>query len=63
MPGRRGVLFTANPLTGSRAEMMVDAAPGVGTAVVEGAAGVDHYVLGAGEPTAVGVCRRGGWAS
>ncbi|MEU4215826.1 PEP/pyruvate-binding domain-containing protein [Actinoplanes sp. NPDC026623] len=43
-----GVLFTANPLTGSRAEMMVDAAPGLGT-VVEAGAGVDHYVLPAGE--------------
>ncbi|GID95637.1 phosphoenolpyruvate synthase [Amorphoplanes digitatis] len=52
--GTAGVLFTANPLTGSRAEMMVDAAPGVGTAVVEGAAGVDHYVLGAGEPAGGG---------
>ncbi|MEU7906490.1 PEP/pyruvate-binding domain-containing protein [Actinoplanes sp. NPDC049118] len=49
-----GVLFTANPLTGSRAEMMVDAAPGPGTAVVEGAADVDHYVLGAGAPAAGG---------
>ncbi|MET8148540.1 PEP/pyruvate-binding domain-containing protein [Actinoplanes sp. NPDC049668] len=52
--GTAGVLFTANPLTGSRAEMMVDAAPGPGTLVVEGAAGVDHYVLGAGEPDAGG---------
>ena len=41
-----GVLFTANPLTGNRAEMMVDAAPGLGTAVVDGATEVDHYVLG-----------------
>src|SRR5688500_4158512 len=49
-----GVLFTANPLTGNRTEMMVDAAPGLGTTVVDGAADVDHYVLGAGAPAATG---------
>ena len=49
-----GVLFTANPLTGSRAEMMVDAAPGLGTAVVDGATEVDHYVLGEAPPPASG---------
>ncbi|RSM74296.1 pyruvate, water dikinase [Actinoplanes sp. ATCC 53533] len=49
-----GVLFTANPLTGSRAEMMVDAAPGLGTAVVDGATEVDHYVLGETPPVAAG---------
>ncbi|ASU85049.1 pyruvate, water dikinase [Nocardiopsis gilva YIM 90087] len=40
-----GVLFTANPLTGSRSEMVVDAAPGLGTAVVDGTVDADHYVL------------------
>ncbi|MEN3612996.1 PEP/pyruvate-binding domain-containing protein [Plantactinospora sp. ZYX-F-223] len=40
-----GVLFTANPLTGCRTEMVVDAAPGLGTAVVDGTAPADHYVL------------------
>ena len=40
-----GVLFTANPLTGRRTEMLVDAARGLGTTVVDGAAAVDHYVL------------------
>ncbi|MBO4208278.1 pyruvate, water dikinase [Micromonospora echinofusca] len=40
-----GVLFTANPLTGCRTEMMVDAAPGPGTAVVDGGTVVDHYIL------------------
>jgi phosphohistidine swiveling domain-containing protein len=49
-----GVLFTANPLTGSRAEMLVDAAPGPGTIVVDGATEVDHYVLGAVPPAAGG---------
>lgn len=44
-----GVLFTANPLTGCRTEMMVDAAPGPGTAVVDGAVIVDHYVLDGSE--------------
>lgn len=40
-----GVLFTANPITGCRTEMIVDAAPGLGTAVVEGTVVPDHYVL------------------
>ncbi|MBM0255657.1 PEP/pyruvate-binding domain-containing protein [Micromonospora sp. 4G55] len=44
-PSVAGVLFTANPLTGRRDEMAVDAAPGLGTTVVDGAATVDHYVL------------------
>ncbi|MBY8872489.1 pyruvate, water dikinase [Micromonospora sp. PLK6-60] len=44
-PAVAGVLFTANPLTGRRDEMVADAAPGLGTTVVDGAATVDHYVL------------------
>lgn len=43
-----GVLFTANPITGTRTEMVVDAAPGLGTAVVDGSVDADHYVLGEG---------------
>ncbi|MGP3964775.1 PEP/pyruvate-binding domain-containing protein [Nonomuraea sp. 3N208] len=41
-----GVLFTANPITGCRTEMIVDAAPGLGTAIVDGTVVPDHYVLG-----------------
>ncbi|MCI3226986.1 PEP/pyruvate-binding domain-containing protein [Streptomyces sp. NP-1717] len=44
-PEAAGVLFTTNPLTGSRSESVVDAAPGLGTAVVDGASAADHYVL------------------
>ncbi|MEV4119807.1 PEP/pyruvate-binding domain-containing protein [Micromonospora sp. NPDC049645] len=44
-PAVAGVLFTANPLTGRRDEMAVDAAAGLGTTVVDGTAAVDHYVL------------------
>ncbi|RII19598.1 Phosphoenolpyruvate synthase [Streptomyces sp. YIM 130001] len=40
-----GVLFTADPLTGSRSASVVDAAPGPGPSVVDGAAAADHYVL------------------
>ncbi|QBI54042.1 PEP/pyruvate-binding domain-containing protein [Streptomonospora litoralis] len=40
-----GVLFTADPTTGSRSAMVVDAASGPGTAVVEGSVVPDHYVL------------------
>ncbi|MFD0888212.1 PEP/pyruvate-binding domain-containing protein, partial [Streptosporangium algeriense] len=45
-----GVLFTANPLTGSRNETVVDAAPGLGTAVVDGTTAADHYVLDGTDP-------------
>ncbi|MUL41453.1 pyruvate, water dikinase [Streptomonospora sp. PA3] len=44
-----GVLFTADPLTGSRSRAVVDAAPGVGAALVDGAAAADHYVLDGAE--------------
>ncbi|MEV4639830.1 PEP/pyruvate-binding domain-containing protein [Actinoplanes sp. NPDC049548] len=54
-PEAAGVLFTANVLTGCRAEMLVDAAPGLGTAVVDGAVAVDHYVLDGSVPD-VGGC-------
>ncbi|MEV6601530.1 PEP/pyruvate-binding domain-containing protein [Actinoplanes sp. NPDC051346] len=44
-PEVAGVLFTANPVTGRRTEMLVDAASGLGTTVVDGTGPVDHYVL------------------
>lgn len=40
-----GVLFTADPLTGKRVELVVEAAAGLGEAVVSGALTPDHYVL------------------
>ncbi|MFF5258551.1 PEP/pyruvate-binding domain-containing protein [Actinomadura viridis] len=40
-----GVLFTADPITGRRTAMVVDAAPGLGSAVVDGTVVPDHYVL------------------
>ena len=40
-----GVLFTANPVSGARAEVVVDASPGLGEAVVAGLATPDHFVL------------------
>jgi len=49
-----GVLFTANPVTGSRSEAVVDAAPGLGTAVVDGTAAADHYVLDGTPPAGRG---------
>lgn len=45
-----GVLFTANPLTGTRTEMVVDAVAGRGDVVVDGSAPTDHYVFSAGAP-------------
>ncbi|MFE5570238.1 PEP/pyruvate-binding domain-containing protein [Amycolatopsis japonica] len=41
-----GVLYTANPVSGKRPEIVVDAAPGLGEAVVSGAVTPDHYRLG-----------------
>jgi pyruvate,water dikinase len=40
-----GVMFTANPVSGVRDEVVVDASPGLGEAVVSGLVTPDHYVL------------------
>src|SRR5919202_1117786 len=40
-----GVLFTANPVTGVRDEIVVDTSPGLGEAVVSGLVTPDHFVL------------------
>ncbi|MGH3588739.1 MAG: PEP/pyruvate-binding domain-containing protein, partial [Pseudonocardia sp.] len=40
-----GVMFTANPVTGARDEIVVDASSGLGEAVVSGLVTPDHYVL------------------
>jgi pyruvate,water dikinase len=40
-----GVLFTANPLTGRRAETVIDATLGLGEALVSGQVEPDHYVV------------------
>jgi pyruvate,water dikinase len=40
-----GVLFTADPLTGRRRRAVIDAAPGLGEAVVSGAVNPDHFVV------------------
>ncbi|WP_214402398.1 PEP/pyruvate-binding domain-containing protein [Pseudonocardia lacus] len=42
-----GVLFTANPVSGARDELVVDASSGLGEAVVSGLVTPDHYVLDA----------------
>ncbi|MDN5858954.1 MAG: phosphoenolpyruvate synthase [Pseudonocardia sp.] len=42
-----GVLFTANPVTGARDEIVIDASSGLGEAVVSGLVTPDHYVLDA----------------
>jgi phosphohistidine swiveling domain-containing protein len=40
-----GVLFTANPLSGLRSEMVIDATLGLGEALVSGQVEPDHYVV------------------
>jgi len=42
-----GVLFTANPLTGKRSEIVIDATLGLGEALVSGQVEPDHYVVDA----------------
>lgn len=42
-----GVLFTADPVTGTRDRTVVDAVRGLGTAVVDGSTTPDHYALDA----------------
>lgn len=43
-----GVMFTANPVTGSREDILIDSSPGLGEAVVSGAVTPDHAVLDRG---------------
>jgi phosphohistidine swiveling domain-containing protein len=40
-----GVLFTANPVTGTRGETVIDASRGPGQAVVSGAVNPDHFAV------------------
>lgn len=40
-----GILFTANPLTGRRNEIVIDASYGLGEAIVSGQVEPDHYVV------------------
>lgn len=40
-----GVLFTANPVSGRRDEMVIDASFGLGEAIVSGQVDPDHYVI------------------
>ncbi len=48
-----GVMFTANPITGTRHETVIDASPGLGEAVVSGAVNPDHFVVNAVDRTIV----------
>ncbi len=40
-----GVMFTANPVSGARDELVIDANPGLGEAVVSGLVTPDHFVV------------------
>ncbi|MBT2531007.1 hypothetical protein J7E83_02490 [Arthrobacter sp. ISL-48] len=42
-----GVMFSANPVTGERGEIVIDSSPGLGEAVVSGRVTPEHYVLDA----------------
>ncbi len=54
-----GVLFTANPVTGSRRETVIEASPGLGEAVVSGAVNPDRFVVRT-RTSAVQTRQRGG---
>ncbi|MEV0644163.1 PEP/pyruvate-binding domain-containing protein [Phytomonospora sp. NPDC050363] len=43
-----GVMFTADPVTGRRHQIVIDAAPGLGESVVSGAVNPDHFVVDPG---------------
>src|SRR5215207_337311 len=43
-----GVLFTADPVTGTRHHSVIDASPGLGEAVVSGAVNPDRFVVDSG---------------
>ena len=58
-PVAAGVMFTANPMTGCRAEMVVDAVPGLGDVVVDGSVSADHYVLDGRPAAAASGCLSG----
>lgn len=51
-PAAAGVAFTANPITGTRTETVVDAVAGLGTGVVDGTTDSDHYVISDGDAPA-----------
>jgi pyruvate,water dikinase len=40
-----GVMFTVNPVSGARQELIIDANPGLGEAVVSGLVTPDHFVI------------------
>ncbi|MGM0432315.1 MAG: PEP/pyruvate-binding domain-containing protein [Spirochaetota bacterium] len=44
-----GVLFTANPITSNRKEIVIEANWGLGESLVSGAAIVDYFIVGRGE--------------
>ncbi|GAA1485063.1 PEP/pyruvate-binding domain-containing protein [Brachybacterium fresconis] len=49
-PRAAGVMFTANPITGTRGEFVIDATSGLGDGIVDGSVEGDHYVLTDAEP-------------
>ena len=55
-----GVMFTANPVTGTRHQTVIDASPGLGEAVVSGLVNPDHYVVDtrSGDPAAYTLVQR-----
>ncbi len=48
-----GVLFTANPVTGTRTETVINASPGAGQAVVSGAVNPDQFTVDTATATVV----------
>jgi len=53
-PAAGGVAFTANPITGTRTEIVIDAVAGLGRNVADGSVAADHYVVSDGQPMTAG---------
>jgi rifampicin phosphotransferase len=55
-PAFAGVAFTANPITGTRTEIVIDAIAGLGRSVVDGSVAAHHYVMSEGRPATATGC-------
>ncbi|MET4143689.1 PEP/pyruvate-binding domain-containing protein [Arthrobacter sp. UYCo732] len=53
-PAAAGVAFSANPLTGDRAETVISAVPGLAEGLVSGVATGEEWIAGAGGPILAG---------
>jgi pyruvate,water dikinase len=58
-PRSSGMLFTVNPVSGSRREMALEAASGLGEALAQGRVHPDYFVISRGEGRPLRIAERG----